>query len=343
MKAALIRKQGGPEVIEVSDIPEPKPGPWEVVVDVHAAALNHLDIWVRAGGRANLSGPHVLGSDAAGVVSALGESVHGVNMGDEVVIRAGLSCGCCESCLAGQQSLCATFGIVGMSRNGTFAERVAVPAINVAPKPAHLNFEEAAALGVAYVTAWRMLATRAALRPGETVLIHGIGGGVALAGLQIAKLSSARVIVTSSSDEKLKRAADLGADETINYKRTKDVAARVRELTGGRGADIALDSVGAAAWPVDIQAVRKGGRVVICGVTTGAEAVTDLRAVYWNQLTLLGSTFGSHEDVRSLLAFVEAAKLRPVIDSIMPLAKVREATERMESGSQFGKIILKVR
>jgi NADPH:quinone reductase-like Zn-dependent oxidoreductase len=343
MKAAVIRKHGGIDVIAVEDVPEPKPGAGEVLVDVRAAALNHLDIWVRRGGRAELKGAHVLGSDGAGVVSAFGPSVHGVETGQEVVIHAGLSCGCCEQCRAGQQSLCPSFGIIGMSRPGTFAQKVAVPAGNLRPRPAHLTFEESAALGVAYTTAWRMLTTRAVLKPGETVLIHGIGGGVALAALQIAKLMSARVIVTSSSDEKLKKAGALGADELINYQKTPEVAARVRELTGGRGADLAVDSVGAAVWPMELQAVRRGGRIVICGVTTGDQAVTDLRAVYWNQLTVLGSTSGSDEDVRSLLAFVNAAKLRPVIDSIMPLEKVREATERMESGKQFGKVILTVK
>jgi len=342
MKAAVIREHGGPEVIALEQLPDPKPEPSEAVVELRAAALNHLDIWVRRGGRAALTGPHVLGSDGAGVVSARGDLVRGIEVGQEVVINPALSCGRCEFCRSGQQSLCADFGIVGMNRAGTFAEKIAVPAGCLWPKPAHLSFEEAAGVGLAYVTAWRMLMTRAALKPGETILIHGIGGGVACAALQIAKLCSARVIATSSSDEKLKKAAQIGADELINYRTTSDVAGRARQFTGGRGADIAFNTVGAAAWPVDFRALRRGGRLVICGVTTGAEAPTDLRALYWNQLSILGSTMGSDEDFRSMLAFVTAARLRPVTDRIVPLDEVRAATERMEAGLQFGKIILRI-
>jgi len=342
VKAALIREHGGPEVILIGDAPEPEPGPWDVVVDMKAAALNYLDVWVRRGGRGELKGPHVLGSDGAGIVSALGASVQGVEVGQEVIINPGLSCGHCEFCRAGQQSLCSGFGIVGMSRPGTFAEKAAVPAACVAPKPAHLVFEEAAAVGLAHLTAWRMLVTRAVVRPGQTVLIHGIGGGVALAALQIAKLLSARAVVTSSSDEKLQRAVGLGADEVINYRTTPDVAARARELTRGGGVDVALDTVGAATWAVDFRAVRRGGCIVLCGVTSGAEAVTDLRTLYWNQLTVLGSTLGSYEDFRSMLAFVNAAKLHPVVDSVWALHEARAAAEHMESGAQFGKIVLTV-
>ncbi|MHC5034279.1 MAG: zinc-binding dehydrogenase [Planctomycetota bacterium] len=342
MKAAVIRKHGEAGVIAVEQVADPEARPGEVVVDLQAAALNHLDIWVRRGGRVALEWPHVIGSDGAGVVAALGESVHGIEVGREVIINPGLSCGCCEFCRSGEQSLCSDFSIVGMGRPGTFAEKVAVPARCVAPKPAHLSFEESAGLGIAYTTAWRMLMTRARVRPGEAVLIHGIGGGVALAALQIARLASARPIVTSSADDKLAKAAALGADAGVNYLETEDVAAAVRSLTDGRGVDVVVDTVGAATWPIDFAAVRRGGRIVICGVTSGPEAHTDLRALYWNQLTVLGSTLGSDEDFRSMLAAVEATELKPVVDSVFPLDDVLAATKRLEAGHQFGKIALAI-
>lgn len=341
MKAARIHEHGGVDAIHVDDVEEPLAGADEVVVEVRASALNHLDIWVRTSERFQLPMPHIIGSDAAGVVRRVGEQVRGVEVGQEVIVNPALSCGRCEFCRRGEQSLCSSFAIVGASRSGTFAERVAVPARNVVPKPAFLSFEEAAALPIAYVTAWRMLMTRAGLLPGEWVLIHGIGGGVALAGLQIAKLAGATVIVTSGDNDKLSRAIDLGSDHTLNY-RSCDVASTVRGLTGGRGVDVALDAVGAATWGVDFAAVRRGGRIVLCGVTTGASAPTDLQALYWNQLTILGSTSGSDEDFRQLLAAMESARIKPVIDSVHSLQDVRQASRRMEEGGQFGKIVLKI-
>jgi NADPH:quinone reductase-like Zn-dependent oxidoreductase len=343
MKAAIIREHGGPEVISVEDVPEPELRPGEVLVKLRAATLNHLDVWVRRGGRTGeLAGPHILGSDGAGTIAKVGEGVQGVAVRDEVLINPGLPCGHCEFCRAGEQSLCEDFGILGMARDGTFAEMVAVPARCVCPKPRHLNFEEASCLGISYITAWRMLVHRAAARPGETVLIHGIGGAVALAALQFAILNGCRVIVTSSSNEKLGKSAALGAHEHLNYRTTPDLAEAVRKLTRGRGVDIVLDTVGAATWPVDFGAVRRGGRIVICGVTTGAEAVTNLQTLYWNQITVLGSTLGSDEDVRAMLSAVSADELHPVIDDVMPLARAREAAERMEAGKQFGNICLKI-
>lgn len=343
MKAVTIHEHGGLECVRVEEIAEPRLGNNEVVLKVLAAALNHLDIWVRKG-RPGLvvEMPHVLGSDAAGVVTEIGKGVTGLHVGDEVILNPGLSCGSCEFCQRGEQSQCVTFGIVGMTRPGTFAERVAVPAANVHGKPPHLRFEEAAALALAHGTAWRMLMTRAKLSAGETVLIHGIGGGVALAALQLAKLVNAEVIVTSSSDEKLARAGELGADHIINYASAADVAGRVREITSGRGVDVAVDTVGAATWPIDFSAVRRGGRIVLCGVTSGAAAETDLRKLYWNQLTLLGSTMASQEDFRRMVRAVTTARLTPVIDSVEPLDRCREAMARMERGDQFGKIVLTV-
>jgi NADPH:quinone reductase-like Zn-dependent oxidoreductase len=342
MKAAALREYGGVERLNVEDLPEPKASRNEFIVQVHSAALNHLDVWVRKGrvGQ-NLKMPHILGSDAAGVVIETGAGTHGVNVGDEVMINPGLSCGCCEYCSRGEQSECLSFGIVGMSRLGTFAEKVAVPFQNVWPKPEHLDFNEAAALPLAYQTAWRMLQARAGLRAGDTVLIHGIGGGVAIACLQLAKLAGAAVIATSSSDEKIEKAKMLGADYGINYKSEK-VSEKVKKITNGRGVDIVVDTVGASTLPVDFDVVRRGGRVVLCGVTSGAVCEINLQSLYWNQLTILGSTMGSDEDFRQMLKAVISAKLKPIIDSVYPLENVREAMTRMEQGAQFGKIVLKV-
>ena len=341
MKAVTIREHGGPDVVRVEDVDAPSAAAGEVVLDVRAAALNHLDLWVRIGRPGmDLEFPHVLGSDAAGVVAEVGEGVHGPAEGDEVVVNPGLPCGCCEACRRGEQSECSTYSIVGLGRWGTFAERVAVPARCVSPKPAHLDWTEAAALPLAYLTAWRMLMTRARLGAGETVLIHGIGGGVALASLAIAKLAGAWAVVTSSSDDKLARAEDLGADVTVNYRTEPDVAKAVIGATGGRGADVVVDTVGADTWAVNFQAVRRGGRIVNCGVTTGAEATTPLHALYWKQVTVLGSTMGSDEDFRRLLAAVEANELAPVVHATYPLADAADALACMEAGEQFGKIVL---
>ncbi|MHC4396387.1 MAG: zinc-binding dehydrogenase [Planctomycetota bacterium] len=229
-----------------------------------------------------------------------------------------------------------------MTRQGTFAEEVALPAQNVFPKPFHMNFDEAGAFVLSYLTAWRMLMTRAQLKSGETVLIHGIGGGVGLSALQLAKLAGAEVIVTSSSDEKLFRARQIGADYVINYEAVDDIAKCVIDITFGRGVDIIIDTVGTATWPVDFSAVRRGGKIVLCGVTSGPEASTNLQILYWNQLTILGSTMGSDEDLRQMLKAVAAAKLKPVIDSVTFLENVRDAMGKMEGGKQFGKIVLRI-
>jgi NADPH:quinone reductase-like Zn-dependent oxidoreductase len=342
MKAAVIRQNGGPDVVHVEDIPNPQPAADEVLVRIRYAGLNHLDIWARKGRPgAQMQWPHVLGSDGAGMVESVGNQVKHVKSGDSVVVYPGLGCGHCEACEKGEISLCPQFGIVGLGRSGTFAEYVALPAGNVFPKPSRLSDEEAGGFVLAYLTAWRMLMTRALVRPGDTILIHGVGGGVALCALQFAKLAGAEVIVTSSSAEKLERATKLGADSVINYK-TENVTQRVRDLTGGRGVDVVIDSVGAATWSLDLACVTKGGRVVLCGVTSGATAETDLRSVYWNQLTLMGSTLGSLGDLRQMFKAVAAAKLNPIVDEVFPLTRVRDAIEKMEAGRQFGKIVLHI-
>jgi len=340
MRAALIREHGDLNVVQVVEVEAPVPAVGEVVLKVLCAGLNHLDIWARMG-RTKLKMPHILGSDAVGIVTAVGENVESPRAGERVIVNPGLGCGHCEFCRRGEQSLCISFGIIGLSRDGTFAEQVAVPASNCYPKPSHLSDEEAGALALSYVTAWRMLVTRAQVKPGESVLIHGIGGGVALSTLQLAKRIGAEVFVTSSSNEKLSRARELGADHTINYEK-ESVVEWIRSHKGDRGVDVAVDAVGAATWPLDFTCVRKGGRVVLCGVTTGAKAETDLRTLYWNQLTVLGSTLGSTQDFEQMLAAVNVSRLRPIIDEVFPLDSVRDAMARMEEARQFGKIVLKI-
>ncbi len=342
MRAVVIDENGELDVVKVRDIPEPKAGPDEVVLRVLSAGLNHLDIWVRKGRPgAKIKAPHVLGSDAFGVIESVGERVENVKVGEEVVLYPGLSCGHCEFCIRGQQNLCSSFGIIGLSRPGTYAEKVAVPAANVCLKPAHLSRQEAGGFTLAYLTAWRMLSSRAQVQAGDIVLIHGVGGGVALCALQLARLLGAEVIVTSSSDEKLSRAEGLGARHTINY-RQEVVAERVRAITDGRGVDVAVDTVGAATWPLDFACVRRGGTIVICGITTGPVAETSLQTLYWNQLTVLGSTLGSLAELRQMVRAVGVNELRPVIDEVFPLERGRGAMEKMERGGQFGKIVLDI-
>jgi NADPH:quinone reductase-like Zn-dependent oxidoreductase len=341
MSAIVLLKREGRTVLELQELPSPVPGPGEALVEVRAAALNHLDLYAQDHHAAESQAPpQIIGSDAAGVVLEVGPGVDSDRVGEEVVLNPGLSCGHCEACQRGEQSECPGFDIVGRGLSGTFASRVAVPAKNLYPKPPHLGFEEAAALPLAHLTAWRMLVRRGALSPGQSVLIHGIGGGVALAALQLAKLCGAEVIVTSSSGEKLERAARLGADHGIDYGAVANVAEEVRTVTGGRGVDLVIDTVGAVTLPSSVGATRNGGRVVVCGATTGAEAAVNVREIFWRQIILLGSTMGSHEDFFRMLQTVTANRITPVIDSVRPLAEASAALERMRQGRQFGKIVL---
>lgn len=341
MRAVHIKSHGELDRLTVGEVANPQADIGEVVVEVAAASLNHLDIWVRKGRPGlTLSFPHVLGSDATGTVIEVGRGVDSALVGSRVVLNPGLWCGNCEWCTRGEHSECSTYSIVGLGRWGTFAQRVAVPAACLAPAPEHLSTHEAAALPLAYLTAWRMLTTRGQLKAGETLLVHGIGGGVAIAGLQLAKLMGARVIVTSSKLAKLQRAGELGADHCIDYSKTSDVGAEVKRITHGRGVDLVLDTTGAGTWPINFASVRKGGRIVHCGVTTGKVAEVDIAALYWNHITVLGSTMGSQDEFRALVAAVSAAKMKPVIDKVFPLAEACAAQERMEKGDQFGKIVL---
>jgi NADPH:quinone reductase-like Zn-dependent oxidoreductase len=341
VKALYFEEHGGTDKLLYGDRPEPEPGMGEVRVRLKTTALNHLDLFVLQGiPGIPIELPHIGGADGAGVVDAVGEGVDGVEVGVEVVFDPGLSCGQCEYCRAGEQSLCVRFGVLGEHSNGTFAEAVVVSAQSLAPRPTHLSWEESAAFGLAHLTAWRMLINRGGLRPGETVLIHGVGGGVSMACLQLAKLVGARVIATSRSEEKLRRAVELGADEVLPA--DDQVARGVRGLTGKRGADVVVDSVGEATWMQSLKAAAKGGRIVTCGATSGANPAEEIRLIFWNQLSIIGSTMGSREDWRQLVAAVNAHQLKPVIDSVLPLTEGRAAYERMEQAEQFAKIVLSI-
>ncbi len=342
MRALQFSAHGGPEVLEVGKFPTPEPVPGHVVVELQASALNHLDLFVLRGlPGLTLPLPHVGGADGAGRVAAVGADVPGWSEGDEVVFNPGLWCGQCEYCSRGDESLCADYGILGEHAKGTFAEYVSVPAAALARKPGYLSWDEAAAFPLTYLTAWRMLTTRAGLKPGESVLIHGIGGGVALAAMEIAKRLGATVVVTSSSEDKLARARELGADATINY-RSNDVAKTIRSLTGKRGVDVVVETTGERTWMSSLRSASRGGRIVTCGATTGPNPAEEIRLIFWNQLSILGSTMGSRADWHALIEAVTAWKLRPVVDSVWPLHEGRRAFERMAAGEQFGKIVLSV-
>lgn len=340
MKAVIFEQHGGPDVLKLTEVPDPQIKANEVLVEVRACALNHLDVWVRNG----LPGikiplPHILGNDVAGVVRDVGELVTWVNTGDEVMLQPGISCGHCAECLAGRDNMCRDYDIIGSGRDGGYAELVAVPGINVIPKPKNLSWQEAAALPLVTLTAWHMLVARADVQPGEAVLVHAAGSGVGSVGIQIAKLRGARVITTASSEEKLAKARELGADETVNYTR-EDWPKEVRRLTNGRGVDVVFEHTGAETWPGSILSLKKGGRLVTCGATSGFDAKTDLRHVFYRHLTILGSMMGSKADLLEAMKFIESGQIRAVVDQTLPLSEARKAHELMEDRAQFGKLVL---
>ncbi len=327
-----------------TDLPEPVlPTATDVRVRIHAAALNHLDLFVVGGlPGITITPSWILGGDAAGVIDRVGGDVRGVSVGDFVLINPGISDRTCEYCRRGEQSLCVHFQLLGEHRPGTFADYVVVPAANVrtVPKPAGgAGAAAAAAFTLVTLTAWRMVVTRAMVARGDTVLIWGIGGGVAQAALQIAKARGARVWVTSGSDEKLRRAAELGADEVLNH-RTTDVARAIREQTGKRGVDVVIDCVGQATWRQSLAALGRAGRLVTCGATTGPIVETDVRRMFWNQWTLMGSTMGNDAEFDAIASEFRAGRLRTPVDRVYPLADGRAAFERLASGDHFGKIVL---
>jgi NADPH:quinone reductase-like Zn-dependent oxidoreductase len=317
LKAIRIHEDGGPEVLRYEDAPDPEPGPDDVVVELRAASLNHLDVWIRRG-LPSVPKPRILGADGAGVIAGTDE---------RVVINPGIEHD-------------GRISVVGEHMNGTHAELIAVPRSQVHPIPASLTFEEAAAFPLVFETAYRMLVTKARLQPDEWVLIWGIGSGVATAALAIAKALGAHAIVTSSSDEKLERARGLGADETVNHD-TEDVPKRVKDVTGG-GAHVVVEHVGEATWARTLNAARQEGRIVVCGATSGPNPPAALHRVWWKQLAIFGSTMGTPADFDGAYRLIADGKARPVVDEVFPLAEARAAHERMERGEQLGKIVLSI-
>jgi NADPH:quinone reductase-like Zn-dependent oxidoreductase len=346
MKACVLTAAGGLANIAVADVPPPPaPGPGQVRVAIRAGALNHLDLWVTRG----LPGvehryPHVLGGDGAGIVEAVGPGVTHVTPGDAVLFNPGISCYACEFCRRGEHGMCVTYRLLGEHLSGTLAELVLVPAANVLPVPTldpPLSWAEAAAFSLVTLTAWRMVVTRARLQSGETLLAWGVGGGVSLTAMRIAKLRGARTVVTSSSDEKLAAARALGADVTINH-RTHRVAAEIRALTAKRGVDVVIENVGEATWEESLRCLAKGGRLVTCGATSGPRVSMDIRRLFWNQYTIMGSTMGNAEEYAEIVRVLGTGALRPIVDGVYPLAEARAAFERMEQGEQMGKIVVSV-
>jgi NADPH:quinone reductase-like Zn-dependent oxidoreductase len=341
MKCVRIHEHGGLDKLVYEEIPTPKAKPDEVLVNVKATSLNHIDIWMRKGlPGVKIALPMIPGVDAAGIVVEVGEAVRHVRIGERVVVAQGISCGHCKFCLNGHDNLCKDYILIGEHRDGADAEYLAIPGRNVLPLSEKITFEQAAAGALVFLTAWQMLVDKARVQPGDDVLCIGVGSGIGSAAMQIAKLFGARVIATTSSEEKAEKAKSLGADDVIDYTK-QDVAAEVRKLTDKKGVEIVIDHVGKNVWEHCIKSLTKGGKLVTCGATSGYDAVTDLRYVFYKQLTILGSTMGRKGDLITILKFFEDGKLKPVIDRVMPLKDVKEAHRILEEGKQFGKIVLR--
>ncbi len=344
MQALTISGHGGLDRVEFrDDLPIPEVlRPGDVRIRVRAAALNHLDLFVVAGlPGVTITPPWVLGADACGVIDAIGDNVATLRVGDRVVVNPGLSDRTCDYCRAGEQSLCPRFGILGEHHPGTMAEYIVVPAVNVRSVPESVPDEQAAAFTLVTLTAWRMVVSRARVQAGENVLIWGIGGGVALAALQICKQLGARAWVVSSSDEKLRRAAAMGADELLNRNEV-DISRLVRDRTPKRGVDVVIDNVGEATWDQSLRSLGRLGRLVSCGATSGPMVQTDARRLFWYQWTLMGSTMGNDAEFDAIIAELRAGRLLPVVDTVHRLSDGRSALERLQSGRQFGKVVVRV-
>jgi NADPH:quinone reductase-like Zn-dependent oxidoreductase len=342
MKAIIFERHGGPEVLRYTQVAEPEMRAGEVLVRVHACALNHLDLWVRGG----IPGvpfplPHIPGSDVAGVVEKIGPGVSNVKVGQRVLLAPGVSCGKCAACLAGKDNFCAQFTNLGYMIDGGCAEFMRCPEVNCFPYPENLPFEQAAAVPLVFQTAWHMLIGRAKLQAAEEVLILGAGSGVGSAAIQIAKMYGCQVIATGGNEAKLEKAKELGADEVINHK-THKIKDEVRKLTGKRGVDVVFEHVGTATWDDSVASLARGGRLVTCGATTGFDAKIDLRFLFTRQLSILGSYMGTKAEFATVLKLVADGRLRPVVDRTFPLKECRLAHEYLAAGEQFGKVVLRV-
>ena len=340
MKAVLLHEHGGPDVLVYCDHEIPQPGPGEVLIELKAASLNRLDIWVRDGWpQIKLEYPHILGADGAGVVAALGNRVTGAQIGDRVAINPDLWCGGCSNCYAGRDNLCDSWGLLGESVRGTYAQYLVVPERNLLPLPDDVRFEIAAAASLVYLTAWHSLITRGRLRAGESVVVVGSGGGVNSACIQIARLAGAKVYVVGAGVNKLEKAEALGAHVLIDRLK-EDWSHTVFKLTEQSGADVVVDNVGAETFYHSIRSARKGGRILTVGNTSGPKFELDNRYLFGKHLTIIGSSMGTHSDFMTVMALVFDGKLTPVIDSTFPLSEAQAAHRKMESGDLFGKIVL---
>lgn len=344
MKAACIFEHGELDKIKVSEIDTPKIGPNDILIRTKYGALNHLDIFVVKGWPGlNLHMPHVLGSDGAGFVEEVGSEVSTCQVGDHVTVNPGISCGKCYQCLSGRQNFCNEFSIIGENQNGTFAEFFKIPEVNVLKLPPEFPIKDAAAAPLTFLTAWRMLATQGQIKHGNYVFIHGAGGGVASAAIQIAKIFDATVITSTSSEEKQIKAESLGADHVINYVENQDYSKYVyRELTDKKGVDIVIDSVGNATFPTSIRLLKPGGRLITCGVTSGPKTDLDIRHIFWKQLEIKGSTMSNQSEFRDVMELVIKKKISPVVDKVFPLDQVNEAEEYLKNANQFGKVLIEI-
>ena len=340
MKAVVFHEHGGPAVLKYEDAPDPKPGRGDVLIEVRATSINHIDIFLRRGmPGVRVPLPKIAGCDASGVIREVGPDVSGLKPGDRVTINPGISCGHCEFCASGFGSQCTTYAMVGEHIDGAYAQLLRVPAHIVLPIPDTLSFEEAAAAPLVFLTAWSMMVGKGDIRPGEDVLILGAGAGVGTAAIQIAKLAGCRVIATASTDEKLARAKELGADILINYKKD-EFDKRVRDITNKRGVDVVIDYIGADTWVQSLRSARKGGRVLTCGATTGFAPQTDLRHIFYRQVRVIGSTMGSHKEFMDVMKCIFRGQLKPVIDRVLPLSEASQGHELIEKREVFGKIVL---
>ena len=341
MRAVRIHGHGGAEKLRYEEAPEPKlMAPTDAIVKLKATALNRCDLIIRSGQNGTeVTLPHILGADGAGIVVEIGEQVKNLREGEAVCLYPAYGCGRCQFCLSERELLCVQLRVLGEHENGTYSQYVRLPARNCFPIPTGLSFDEAAAFPLVYSAAWRMLITNAELKPGEEVLILGIGGGVASAALQVAAQLGTHIIVASSHDEKLAAAKALGAHNGIPYRDT-DFAAEVRRLTAKRGVDVVVNCVGGESWARSLAALAKGGRLVSCGAVAGAAPLTDIRRIFWNHLKVLGSTFGTRKEFKQLLNFIERSQIKPIIDRVLPLEQAATAHQLLEAGKQFGKIVL---
>lgn len=339
MKAVAFDAHGGPEVLTYRDLPDPRPAVDEALIDVRACGINHLDLWVRNGLGLTIEMPHVLGNDIVGVIAETGAAVTHAKPGDRVLILPTLSCGVCQACMSGDDNLCRDYDVLGRRRNGGYAEKVAVPGVNCLPFPENLSWEEAAAVPLVFLTAWHMLIGRADLRPGEDVLIIGAGSGVGSAAVQIARLFGARVIATAGNDAKLERAKSLGAHDVIRHDRD-DLAREARRLTEKKGVEVVFEHVAGPVFEQAVAALARNGRLVTCGATAGHKVTLDVNLLFGRHLTLMGSWMGRRAELVDVLKFVRDGRLKPVVDTVMPLADARKAHEKIEAREHFGKVVL---